>query len=106
MSDGNCGIIDPSDTDRVMQPYSRRNQEHGTTSLSMNSGTVEKQRLMNAVQATALCGALRTIIDVDSGIGAFYPHLKDKSVDCQDIGYMTLFLNTSEPAISSPRVPV
>jgi len=86
MTADSAQILDPEDANRVIQGYQLRIIEHGATFASLNSGTIEKQKIRHHVHASALIGPCPKVLDVGCGLGDFYQYLKERNRDCQYTG--------------------
>lgn len=80
-------IIHPDDTESVIGRYQKRIAEYGTTLPSLNSGSIEKQRIRHEIHASALRCAHPRILDIGCGLGSFYEYLAERGLPCQYTGY-------------------
>jgi SAM-dependent methyltransferase len=80
-------VLNPSDAERVIRRYQRRIAEYGPTFESLNSGSIEKQRVRHQVHASALRGACPSLLDVGCGLASFYEYLTQEGRDCEYAGY-------------------
>ena len=87
MTSESTTILHPEDTKRVVMGYQRRIAQHGATFASLNSGSVEKQKIRHQVHAGALKGDCPAILDIGCGLADFYQYLKKHGRDCQYSGY-------------------
>jgi SAM-dependent methyltransferase len=75
------------DVQRVKDRYLSRISKYGVTFESMNSGSVEKQRVRHTVHAEAIRRSTCRVLDVGCGLGDFYRFLTAKGFDCDYTGY-------------------
>lgn len=87
MNSNSVAVLDPEDTNRVIRGYRLRIAKYGATFASLNSGSIEKQRIRHQVHASALMGSCLTVLDIGCGLGDFYQYLKEDGHNCQYTGY-------------------
>ena len=86
MSDENP-ILSPDDVRDVVDRYRKRIGQHGVTFDSLNSGSIEKQRIRHEVHASAIRSDCPSVLDVGCGLGGFCLYLKDRGLSCSYTGY-------------------
>ena len=69
--------LDPEDVSRVVRGYQVRIAKYGATFASLNSGTIEKQKIRHQVHASALIGSCPAVLDIGCGLADFYLYLKE-----------------------------
>jgi SAM-dependent methyltransferase len=75
-------VLDASDRTRVIQGYQRRIAKFGATFESLNSGSIEKQRIRHQIHASVLSGTSPAVLDIGCGLAEFYGYLKAVGRDC------------------------
>ena len=87
MTSASAAVLDPEDTHRVIRGYQLRIAKYGATFASLNSGSLEKQKIRHQVHASALLGSDPSVLDIGCGLGDFYQSLKEDGRNCQYTGY-------------------
>ena len=80
-------IVSEDDLQKVIARYQERINQHGATFETLESGSLEKQRLRCHVHATALRGTRPSILDIGCGIGFFYSYLTSIQQESDYNGY-------------------
>ncbi len=80
-------VLDREDAMRVVQGYRLRIAKYGATFESLNSGSLEKQKIRHQVHASSLVGVCPLVLDVGCGLADFYRYLKDQGYPCSYTGY-------------------
>jgi SAM-dependent methyltransferase len=80
-------VLDPEDAMRVVQRFQERIARYGVTFESLNSGSLEKQKIRHKIHARALITPDPSVLDIGCGLGDFYSCLKENSQDCEYTGY-------------------
>jgi SAM-dependent methyltransferase len=70
--------LDPEDANGVIRGYQLRIAKYGATFASLNSGSIEKQKIRHQVHASALMGSCPAVLDIGCGLADFYLYLKGR----------------------------
>jgi SAM-dependent methyltransferase len=87
MTSNSTTVLDTEDANRVVQGYRRRIAQYGATFESLNSGSVEKQKIRHKIHALAVLGDCPEVLDIGCGLGSFYEYLREQGRDCRYHGF-------------------
>jgi SAM-dependent methyltransferase len=83
----NSPVLNPADAERVVRRYQKRIDVYGPTLPSLNSGSLEKQRVRHHVHASALQGKRPSLLDVGCGLASLYEYLIGEGRTCEYSGF-------------------